>query len=505
MNDTGSLPEGLRLSAMRFPDRVALVAGEARATFGKLWTCSMAFAADLQENGVVPGDRVALALDGSWQYVAAYYGALLAGAIAVPLNVAAREPELAACIAHAEANTVVVDQSVLSAQVLRGLLPAATRVLEAGNHELAFDRVCLQPGRGQFAEGLARESPACIHYTSGTTGTPKGVLLSHGNLASNAAAIISYLALGPADSIVSVLPFHYAYGSSVLHTHLLCGGKVVVEKGFSFPHVVVQRLVAERATGFAGVPSTFALLLTRVRLEDFDLGALRYVTQAGAALPPELGRRLVEALPGTRFFAMYGQTEATSRISYLPPESLAEKPGSVGIGIPGVQIEVRDESRGPLNSGEVGHVWVRGPNVMLGYWRNPSETARVLVDGWLDTGDMGFLDADGYLYLAGRRSDIIKVGAHRVHPQDVEAVIAEMAPVVEVAVAGIGDAVLGEVVKAFVVCKDDQLVTEQDVRRHCLQRLAPYKVPKQVAIVSSLPRTASGKLRRNALARGEHN
>jgi acyl-CoA synthetase (AMP-forming)/AMP-acid ligase II len=434
--------------------------------------------------------------------VAAYYGAQLAGGVAVPLNAAARGPEIVDWIAHAGAGIVVADRAAVDTSSLRERLQASAIVLEACGAGSPFDSVCMQgdPAEAQMPAG---ESPACIHYTSGTTGRPKGVLLSHANLASNAAAIVQYLALTAGDSIVSVLPFYYAYGSSVLHTHLLCGGRVVVEKGFSFPHVVMQRLATERATGFAGVPSTYALLMARVRLENYDLAALRYLTQAGGAMAPALIRQVVAAFPQARLYVMYGQTEATSRISYLPPDRLGDKLGSVGKGIAGQRVQIRDDGRKPLPSGQVGHVWVSGPNVMLGYWDNPDETARVLAGGWLDTGDMGYLDEEGFLFLVGRRSDIIKVGAHRVHPQDVESVIAELDAVAEAAVVGVDDPVLGEVVKAFVVRKEQRELSELEVRRHCLQRLASYKVPKSVAMVDSLPRTASGKVRRSELVKGE--
>jgi long-chain acyl-CoA synthetase len=196
---------------------------------------------------------------------------------------------------------------------------------------------------------------------------------------------------------------------------------------------------------------------------------------------------------------MYGQTEATSRISYVPPQMLHQKLGSVGIPIQGVSIEIRDDLGKPLPGDGIGHIWVRGPNTMLGYWNNPSLTAKVLIDGWLDTGDMGWLDEDGYLFIVGRRSDIIKTGAHRVHPQDIEAAISQLNAVAEVAVVGVDDPILGEVVKAYIVPKGDHAVTDMDVRRHCLQCLAQYKVPKIVQIVSSLPRTASGKVLRQEL------
>lgn len=470
-----NLPALLAQAVERHGERIALVDGELHMTYADLWQRCRRFAALLRADGLQQGDRVAFALESSWQYVVACYGTLLAGGIAVPLNAAARPAELEQWSNHADTRWCLFGKAAF---------------------EELYQR---DEGASTGDVHLTADDPACIHYTSGTTGDPKGVLLSHGNFVSNARAISGYLDLQAEDSILTILPFCYAYGSSVLHSHIAVGARVVIDRGFAFPHVVMQRAAAEKVTGFAGVPSTFALLLARVDLGQYDLSTLRYVTQAGGAMSPALVQRLQDALPGKRIFVMYGQTEATSRLSYLPPERLGEKLGSVGIAIPGVRLEVRDDTGSAVAPGQVGRVFARGPNVMTGYWRNPQATDRVLQDGWLDTGDVGYLDAEGYLYLSGRRTDIIKVGAHRVHPQDVENVIAELEEVAEVVVAGVEDPVLGEVIKAYVISREPGGLSELRVRRHCLEQLAAYKVPKHVALVSELPRTASGKIRRAVL------
>jgi len=212
-----------------------------------------------------------------------------------------------------------------------------------------------------------------------------------------------------------------------------------------------------------------------------------------------LANRLRAALPDTRIFVMYGQTEATARLTYVPPQRLAEKPGSVGIPIPGVEVEVRGEGGRRLAVTETGEIHARGANVMLGYWRDTAATAEVLRDGWLRTGDMGYFDADGYLFIAGRRSDMIKTGAHRVHPQEIEAVIQSLDAVEECAVVGVVDEMLGEVIKAFIVVRPGAMLDDQRVKAHCREHLASYKIPKWVEIVTSLPKTASGKVERRSL------
>jgi acyl-CoA synthetase (AMP-forming)/AMP-acid ligase II len=286
----------------------------------------------------------------------------------------------------------------------------------------------------------------------------------------------------------------------VLHTHLAVGARVVLESNVVFPHLVVEAIVHERASGFSGVPSTFLLLLNRVPLADYDLSSLRYLTQAGGAMAPAVTARLRAALPHARLFVMYGQTEATARLAWLPPERLDDKPGSVGIAVAGVEIAIRDEHGAPLAPGSVGEVCVRGPNVMLGYWQDPGLSADVLNEGWLRTGDMGHLDDEGFLFLSGRRSDMIKTGAHRVHPKDIEEVIAEIDGIAEVAVVGVDDELLGQVIKAFVVGVDGAAIVPDRIKAHCRERLATWKIPKHIEAVDALPKTASGKVRRALLA-----
>ena len=345
----------------------------------------------------------------------------------------------------------------------------------------------------------APDALAVILYTSGTTGAPKGVMLSHGNLLANAMSVIAYLQLGPGDSVLSVLPFYYAYGASVLHTHLASGARVVLAPNLVFPPMITAAIARERVTGFSGVPSTFALLLDKGALDDHDLSSLRYLTQAGGAMPVALTNRLRAALPGVDLFVMYGQTEATSRLTWLPPAQLDRKAGSVGVPIDGVRVRIVREDGSGAGVGQDGEVQVSGPNVMQGYWNNPDATAAVLRDGWLRTGDIGHLDADGFLFLAGRRSDMIKTGAHRVHPGDIEQAIAEIDGVIEAAVVGVDDALLGQVIKAYVVTATLPERGVERVKAHCRARLAPYKVPRHVEFVTALPRTASGKVRRASL------
>lgn len=503
------LPDRIAAVARATPDAVAIIDGERRLCYRDFWQQCRAFAAALRERGLDAGDRVAVLLPNRIEAAVAVYGCWLAGGIAVPLNVQARARDFEPWLRHCGARHVVHEADHADVSVAMDALdtPPQAWVLQPAQ---AID--CPLPD-GEDTDGLPAaiqpSSPALILYTSGTTGAPKGVTLSHANLLANAEAVVDYLALDASDSVLGILPFYYAYGASVLHTHLLAGARLVLAPNLLFPHLLMEMVARERITGLSGVPSTFALLLDRTTLSDYDLSCLRYLTQAGGAMPQALTRRLRASLPRPRLFVMYGQTEATSRLTWLPPERLDDKPGSVGIPLAGVSLRIVGEG-GPAAVGVEGEVQVRGPNVMLGYWNAPEATAAVLQDSWLRTGDIGHLDAEGFLYLAGRRSDMIKTGAHRVHPGDIEEVIAEIPGVRDNAVVGIDDDTLGQVVKAFVVMEpplpEDALArTDMAIRAHCRARLAPYKIPRQIQFVDALPRTASGKVRRVALSQSQAN
>jgi long-chain acyl-CoA synthetase len=236
-------------------------------------------------------------------------------------------------------------------------------------------------------------------------------------------------------------------------------------------------------------------LLTRHRLRDFDLSSLRYVTQAGGPMPRPVVEKLREQLPHVRVFLMYGQTEATARLTCLPPEDIDRKPGSVGVAVANVEIDIRQDGHS-VAPGSVGEIWARGPNVMAGYWNDPEATAEVLQDGWLRTRDLGYLDEDRYLFIVGRAAEMIKVGAFRVSPQEIEEVIVALDGVQDAAVVGIPDELLGQKIKAVVVSQPHVALTVLAIKAHCRQHLATYKVPKVVEFAAELPRTSSGKIQR---------
>lgn len=502
-----SVPARVADIARRHPERVAIIADGRRISYATFWDEAQRFAQALRMRGLRVGERVAIMLPNRIEAAVACYGCWLAGGIATPLNVQARQRDFQTWLQHSDARHVVYERThndamnaISAVDAICDGVPLVQWPLDA-HHPLLpstpSDAAATTPTID--VSRIIADQMALILYTSGTTGDPKGVALSHGNLLANTTAVIRYLDLNEYDSVLSILGFYYAYGASVLHTHLLSGACVVLAQNLLFPHMLMETIARERITGFSGVPSTYALMLERVKLGDYDLSSLRYLTQAGGAMSSTLTSRLRDALPSARLFVMYGQTEATSRLTWLPPERLDEKLGSVGIPVDGVELRIAREDGSDVAIGEDGEVRVRGANIMRGYWNNPDASASVLHEGWLRTGDIGHLDADGFLYLSGRRSDMIKTGAHRVHPNDVEEAILEVEGVIETAVVGIDDALLGQVIKAFVVAPALPTQSESMIKAHCRERLASYKIPREIEFVTALPRTASGKVRRAAL------
>ena len=348
---------------------------------------------------------------------------------------------------------------------------------------------------------------ACLIYTSGSTGEPKGVMSTHANVVFAASSIIQYLENVPEDIVINVLPLAFDYGLYQLLMVFKFGGALVLERSFAYPAAVLKRIEREQITGFPGVPTVFAMML-QMDLSRFDLSSLHYLTNTAAALPVEHIRRLRDTFSWTRLYSMYGLTEC-KRTLYLPPEELNRRPGSVGIAIPGTEVWVEDEAGKRLGPGEVGELVVRGSHVMQGYWNNPEATARWYRPGrypaerLLYTGDLFKTDEDGFLYFIARKDDVIKSRGEKVAPKEVESVLYQLPGVVEAAVIGVPDKILGEAIKAFIVCGDDQPLTEKDIRRHCTQHLEDYMKPKYIEFRDSLPKTSSGKIQASALKRQE--
>ena len=495
--------------AERTPDAPALDAPGVRLTYAALAERVAALAGSLSGRGVGPADRVIVALPFGPAAAVATLAVQTLGACAVEIDRGMGAAGAEAVIAQAAPRFAIVHAADAAtwagaiasaagtdlswAWTLQGpapAVPARGRTVLKADGALAQDEGATPVAR---AATVASDQPALVVFTSGSTGKPRGVIQTYGNVDANSRSIVEYLRLGPHDRALALLPLHYCYGKSVLQTHLLAGGSVFIEPRFMYPRVAMASLAAERCTGFAGVPATFEILRREVDLSGIDRSWLRYLTQAGGRMRPETIRWARQAFAPAELFVMYGQTEATARLSYLPPARAAEKEGSIGIAIPGVVLAVVDEQARPVPEGEVGHLVARGRNVTPGYLGAPEDTAAILHDGWLWTGDLAFRDAEGFFFLVGRAKEILKVGGYRVSPLELEEALCAHPAVAEAAVVGAPDPLQGEIAIGFVVLRPGAEASEDSLRRACRERLASYKVPSRVVAIAAIPKSSAGK------------
>ncbi len=485
--------------------KIALRLPNAACSYGELTTSAGYVAAYLVKLGIPRGERVFLVADNSIFWVACYVGILQAGCVVVPISTSSSPSDFKyilettdALVVCAQASVAVAHSSALAGKHVmtdRALPPISSVASQRPFETLHVDAPFEKSYRPAEANDLA-----AVIFTSGTTGQPRGVMVSHGNIIANTESIISYLSLTNADRIMAVLPFHYCYGASLLHTHLRAGGEVVIENRFMYPEVVLQRLIETRCTGFAGVPSHFQILLRNSTIRKKRFPDLRFIQQAGGHLAPIFVKELQQALPSTSIFIMYGQTEATARLSFVPPERLEEKLGSIGRGMPGVTLRVLNEIGYDVKPGEIGEVVAQGGNVTIGYWKAPEETAAIFRAGALYTGDLATVDDEGYIYVVDRAKDFVKCRGEKVSCRQLEETILECEELLEAAVIGVPDPILGEAVKAFIVPRSkDVRGLEERVTAFCKSRLPAHCLPKTLVVLYGLPKNSSGKIMKQVL------
>ncbi|UJR78422.1 AMP-binding protein [Sandaracinus amylolyticus] len=481
--------------------RDAVVDAGRVVSYGALRGLARATAALLRERGLAPGDRVAVLHEKTTASIAALYGTWLAGGVVVPLNEALKSKQVAHVVAHSGARFVLVDPR-RAARLDAGTLGDATplEVPTSGIDEP--DAPSLRGDR----------EPAAILYTSGSTGMPKGILLSHANLIAGARIVSTYLEIRHDERILSVLPFGFDYGLNQLLTSVARGATLVLQRSHVAPDVV-RALHEHRITALAGVPPLW-IQLADERVSPFfreALPHLRYITNSGGAFPVELVRRYRAHLPSARVYLMYGLSEAF-RSTYLPPSEIDRRPWSMGRAIPETEILVVREDGSECDAGEPGELVHAGPTVSLGYYRDPEETARVLrpdprggerpLAVW--SGDVVTRDPEGFLRFVGRRDQQIKSLGYRMSPEEVEATLRASRMVADAAVHGRADASAGQLVIADVVIARGEARDGFEARllAWCRREMPVYMVPAEIRVHDALPRTSSGKLDRTSLSRG---
>lgn len=523
--------EFLERTVERTPERVAITTAKSAHTWAEVEARANRLARALRARGVERGDRVLIQGDNQVDVAVAIFAALKADAAFCVVNGQTKADKLAYLLRDAGAAALVADAAVqpqwLGAwEALREQGGGAflRTVLACGTSpELVERAVSLARAAGlpqveavATAEGGETDARpprrgidtdlAAIIYTSGSTGEPKGAMLSHRNMEFASWSVTTLLGNTPDDVVLGVVPLAFNYGLYQWLMSARVGMRYVMERGFAFPAQVLARAAAEGVTGFAGVPTMFALLGELAPLPALDLGSVRYVSSTAAALQPRHIAAIARWFPQARVFSMYGLTEC-KRVSWLPPDDLARKPESVGLPIPGTEFWTVDSAGQRLPPGETGELVVRGSHVMMGYWRKPEVTARYLRPGpfphevVFHTGDLCRIDAEGYLYFVARMDEVIKTRGEKVSPHEVEAALERLEGVLECAVIGVEDEILGHAVKAFVVLAREHQgrYSARDLILKLGQSLEPFMVPRHIEFCEALPKTSMGKILKKAL------
>lgn len=499
------LDQILSKSAENFGEKAAIVWNDKEYSFKDLDSMSNKFAHALLEKGLTKGDRVCIFMQNSPEFVVSHFGIIKAGCITVPLNVMYRKRELVHMVNDSGATVMVTSEGNLpyvlevrnDLKSLREIIVTSSNVPEGC---LSFYRL-LENGVDKPTDVRnADDDVAVICYTSGTTGSAKGAMITHSNFISNISTLSQLWELTDRDKLMMALPMFHVHGLGIaVHGMVYCGYTMVLLERFDAKKVM-EGIEKYKCTVFMGVPTMYIKLL---ELDDckYDLSSMRLWTVGSAPMPVDAMEKFKERY-GFELLERYGMTETAVVIASNPLKG-KRKPGSVGLPIPGVEVKIVDDEDNPLPVNEVGEIVVRGPNVMKGYWNRPQETEEAFRNGWFHTGDLGKIDEEGYLHIVGRKKEMIISGGFKVFPREVEEVLHTHPKVKEVAVVGIPDPVRGESVKAYIVLKDGTTATEKELDEYCRSNLAAFKVPRIYEFVSSIPRTPSGKILNRLLSQAK--
>jgi long-chain acyl-CoA synthetase len=519
------LHEILEKTAKKHPEKAAIAYFEKKIAYAELDSLSNRFAGALAALGVKKGDRVALFLPNIPQFVIAYYGILKAGAVLTAISPLHREREVEHQLSDSEAETIValdslypIVKNVWSKTSLRNVI--ITSLEEYAAQTTVSPRTVEQKLNIHYFQELLKETAtplsvsinpeadlAALQYTGGTTGTAKGAMLTHLNLVSNALAFAAWIkGAASEEAFLTALPLFHIYGMTTsMNVPVSLAAEMVLLPRFD-PVAALETIQRHRVTVFCGVPTMYSVLLASPELGKFDLTNIRVCISGASPLPPQVQKKFMEVTGG--FLAEgYGLTEASPVTHCNPVDKTLRtvRLGSIGLPLPDTDARIVDVETGTktLEPGETGELAVKGPQVMKGYWRKPEETALVLREGWLLTGDIARMDRDGYFYITDRKKDLIKYKDYSVYPRELEDVIYEHPAVKLCAVVGKPSPVVGEVPKAFIALKDGTKATEAEIMAFVKKKVAPYKAVREVEFRQALPISAAGKVLRRALQEEE--
>ncbi len=497
------LTQVVHSAARARPDQPCLIFGSRRTTNAQFRDRVARLAGGLQAAGLRPGERVAITALNSDRFVTAFFGCFWAGAVASPLNIRWTPTELAYAVADCGASVLLTDESCLTAAAeLRDRVPSLRQVVYLGDGPApggttGFEEL-IASGPAVPDAGRSGDDLAFVLYTGGTTGTPKGVMLSHANLIAATAGMLA-AGCGTGTVYLHAPPLFHMAGIQVMAGHFLGGhGPHVLIPAFT-PAAVLAAIEAHRATDVMLVPTMLQMVLADPGFSEHDLSSLRRIFYGAAPMTGPLLQAAMRALPGTGFVQGYGMTETALTVMlppwyYTPEGRKQDKISSIGRPLPLAEVAIRDPGGAEVLPGTVGELTVRSPSVMLGYWKKPGLTAATIRDGWLYTGDGAYQDADGFVYLVDRIKDMIITGGENVYSTEVESALASHACVAMCAVIGIPDADWGERVHAVVVLRPEATATPEDLIAHCRDRIAGYKCPRTVELRDALPISAAGKV-----------
>lgn len=508
------LGDSLIVSANRYPQKAVVIVGEREYSYQELLDHAQGLASFLVDRGLQRGDRVAIYLENSWESVFSIFGVLLAGGVIVVINPQTKADKLAYILGESEASFLLTS-SVLEAQfapalsgasklrcvVCSGSLSSSLQTsVESFDNALQQGANCQRPISGVIASDLAS-----LIYTSGSTGSPKGVMHTHLSMRFALDSLVEYLRLSDSDRILNVLPLAFDYGLYQLLMTVHIGATLILEKSFAFPVAIFKRIEQCSVTVFPGVPTIFSMILSMYERKQFSFSSVLRVTNTAAALPANYVPTLKAIFPSALIYKMYGLTEC-KRVSYLEPELIDQYPHSVGRAIPGTEVFLTKANGESVAPGEQGILHVRGPHLMLGYWKHKDLTNKMLLDDVyqnqkvLCSQDWFSMDEDGLLYFVGRSDDMIKSKGEKVSPIEVENVIYGIEGVKEVGVIGVEDGVLGQSIRAFVALEEGSELNGRKIKKTCNDKLEPYMVPKEVIVLDELPKSANGKIDKKALS-----
>lgn len=483
-----------------FPSQLALTDRSETYTYRSLYEAVISVATFFQENlGVKKGDRIAFILKNCKEYVIAYYAAVRIGGIAVPLNYRLTSYELEFQLLDCSPALLIIDEKFWnSVKPIIGKIETCKHHIIVGGKGDQFDSLLERETRNDPKIAIEENDPALIMYTSGTTGRPKGALMSHWNIAFNS----QVMAFPPELRYLNFSPlFHVTGMNACLNTCVANAGECILMERYRTA-AALELIGKEKIELITAVPTVLSMMIDWPEFDKYDVKSVKYVACGGAPVPEILIEETLKKFPNLTFLLMFGLTETTSRIIYMECKNI-RKAGTIGLPLPGIETKIIDNTGQELPPNTPGELIVKGPNIIQKYWNRPEETTRSIKGGWLYTGDLATIDEDGYHYLMGRRKELIIRGGENVYPVEVENAICQHPKVFECAVIGIADHLYGEEVCAFVILKEGENLTPQELQDFCSQYLADYKIPKIIKFANELPRNTMGKVLKEELKKAD--